>query len=636
MRSRLGKALGAIVLVFIPFPVTAAPILPVKSFATLPVLKKPLLSPDGRQVAARSIKDGRSTIVLIDADRPTTPPRTIALGEIEIAGLRWAGNKRMLVTVLANDDVAGGYRIPFLRLIAVDIDTGDSRILDRGSSGRFAGDVLYVSPWGDWALVASQNDLYSYPSVKRVDLVTGKAQQIEKPRDGVWDWYADEDGVVRAGVAQTDKRWTVWYRDHEGEKLRRMRGKIDKDDQGVVDRFIFRGKGSWVVTNERTGRFALYEYDLANGTLGRAIYEHPAADIDDVLYEASDGDIRAISIEVDRRRIVWMDAEDKALQEKLDKALKSTTNLPVQWSKDNRRVLVWSEGASDPGRYYLLDRTTARMHAVVDPYPGIDPADLAEVRWVSYVARDGLPLNAYLTVPKGRDPKALPLILMPHGGPFERDHWEYDAWVQFLANRGYAVLQPQFRGSTGAGKQLVEKGYGQWGRKMQDDLDDAVDWLARQGTIDPKRVCIAGGSYGGYAAMWGAIRNPERYRCAISYAGVSDLPRQLRENRKAFSATRYFKEWRKKVEGAEETDLRGVSPITYAGQLKVPLLIGHGEDDSTVSVNQSKAMAEALEKSGRKAITVYYPDEGHGWSNEENFADWLKRIEAFLKTHNPA
>ena len=144
---------------------------------------------------------------------------------------------------------------------------------------------------------------------------------------------------------------------------------------------------------------------------------------------------------------------------------------------------------------------------------------------------------------------------MPHGGPFARDDWEYDPLVQFLADRGYAVLQPQFRGSTGYGKAFVESGYGQWGRKMQDDLDDGVDWLVRSGKVDPKRVCIFGASYGGYAALWEVIRNPEKYRCAVSYAGVSDLSAQLRDNRKSFSATRYFRKWRTKVAGEGNIDL---------------------------------------------------------------------------------
>jgi dipeptidyl aminopeptidase/acylaminoacyl peptidase len=275
------------------------------------------------------------------------------------------------------------------------------------------------------------------------------------------------------------------------------------------------------------------------------------------------------------------------------------------------------------------------MHAVVAPYPGIDPARLAPVKMVRYPARDGLSLPSYLTLPRGRDPRGLPLIVMPHGGPFERDHWEYDPVVQFLANRGYAVFQPQFRGSTGYGKDFVAKGYGEWGRKMQDDLDDGADWLARSGQIDPKRVCIVGTSYGGYAAMWGAARNPERYRCAASMSGVADVQAMLRYDRKLFSATRYFREWRTKVGGEGKGDLAAVSPINYADRIKVPLLIGHGEDDDNVPVTQSRAMVEALGKANAAVTSVFYKDGGHGFTSSKDFEDWLKRLEAFLARYNP-
>jgi dipeptidyl aminopeptidase/acylaminoacyl peptidase len=276
------------------------------------------------------------------------------------------------------------------------------------------------------------------------------------------------------------------------------------------------------------------------------------------------------------------------------------------------------------------------MHAVVDPYPRIDPALMSPVKPIRFNARDGLQLRGYLTLPKGREARNLPLVLMPHGGPFDRDHWEYDPIVQFLANRGYAVLQPEFRGSTGFGKGLVEKGYGQWGRKMQDDLDDSVDWLARTGQIDAKRVCIVGASYGGYAALWGAFRNSSRYRCAASLAGVSDLPALLRYDRKFFSARRYYREWRTHVAGENETDLRSVSPLSFATNAKVPILIGHGEEDERVPPKQSHDMVDALTKAGANVTSVFYKDTGHGFDSSANLEDWLKRLEAFLAKYNPA
>lgn len=611
--------------------------IPVADFAALPVLRKPLLSPDGRRIAARQTTDGKTRIVILDADHPEAATRLIELGKADVAGLTWAGNNRLLLRVMAKRHIYHvDIDIPFLRLIAIDLPSGYSHIVDNKSAGMFAGDVLYTDPAGTWALVAGQDSAGSYPSVKRVDLATGLATIVEKPRKGVWDWYADENGVVRAGVAYDERKWTVWYRDKPEDDLRLIRGKFKKDDDSAVDKFIFRGPNSWILTNERTGRFGLYKYDVATGTTGAAIFEHPEVDVDDVLYKGATGEIGAVEYHDDRLRTHWFDADMAALQTKLDRALPNSVNAITDWSDDKTRVLVHSESGSDPGRYFLLDRAKSHMHPVVDPYPRIDPALLAEVKAVEYRSRDGLKIHAYLTLPRGRETKRFPLVLMPHGGPFERDHWEYDAIVQFLANRGYAVLQPEFRGSTGYGKEFVEKGYGEWGRKMQDDIDDGVDWLARTGQIDAKRVCIFGASYGGYAAMWGAMRNPERYRCAASMAGVSDVQAMLRYDKQVFSASRYYREWRNHVGGEGKADLSAISPIHFADHVRVPLLIGHGEQDNNVPPKQSHDMVAALTKAHADVTSVFYKDSGHGFDSSADLEDWLKRLEAFLAKYNPA
>lgn len=614
---------------------SGAPKIPVADFAALPELKKPNLSPDGHWIAARKSAGGKTMLVVLDADHPEAPGKTIGLGKSDPASVSWAGNHRLLLTVWGHEDIMG-FRIPFLRLLAVDLQTGAAIILDKRSQGLFAGDVLYTDPAGAWALVASQDDAESYPSVKRVDLATGNATVVEKAHDRVWDWYADDKGVVRAGVAYDGRRWTVWYRDKPEEKLHAISGKFEKNEDSAVDRFIFRGNTSWIMTNERTGRFGLYRYDPKTGAIGEALFENPEVDVDDVMYDRATGEIKAVRYEDDRYRMQWLDPEMKQLQSKLDEALPNAVNLVTDWSDDKNKILVFLAGGSDPGRYFLLDRATRQMHPVVDPYPRIDPAALADVKPIQYRARDGLMLHGYLTLPRGRAAKGLPLILMPHGGPFERDHWEYDPIVQFLANRGYAVLQPEYRGSTGYGKDFVEKGYGQWGRKMQDDLNDGVDWLASTGQIDAKRVCIVGASYGGYAAMWGAVRDGSRYRCAASLAGVSDVQALLKYDRKLFSATRYYREWRTRVAGDEQTDLRTVSPLAYVQQIRIPMLIGHGEQDERVPVRQSHQMVDALTQAHADVSSVFYKEAGHGFDSAADLEDWLRRLEAFLGKYNPA
>ena len=610
-----------------------APLIPIARFAALPEMRKPILSPDGHMIAARSVTNGQTTLLVVDADHPEKT-RRINLGKMTVTDVNWAGNQRLLVQIRSSEKLGPDDEIPFLRLIAMDLDSGSSRVLDRKSDGVYAGDVLYADPTGTWALVASQDDIFSYPSVKRVDLATGEAKLVEKAREDVWDWYADDKGVLRAGIAYDGNRWTIWYRDKPEEKLRAITGKFPKDNDSTVDRFIFRGDKSWIVTNERTGRFSLYKYDLKTQAISDPIFENADVDLDDVYYDAITGEVNAVEYQDDRPRVYWLDPDMKALQAKLDQAVPGSVNVPVGWSKDEKRVLVWSESAADPGIYYLLDRTNMQMHTVVNPYPEIDPQQLAPVKAVRYQARDGLALRGYLTLPLGRDAKGLPLIVLPHGGPFARDDWEYDPFVQFLANRGYAVLQPEFRGSTGFGKEFVEKGYGEIGKKMQDDLDDGVDWLVKSGQVDPKRVCIVGLSYGGYAALWGAIRNPDRYRCAASWAGPTDMPAMMRYDRKQFSATRYFREWRKRY--SSDSDLAAVSPLNFVDRLKTPVLIGQGEQDSNVPPKQAHKMVDALTKGGANVTSVFYKDSDHDFGSSGDLADWLAHLEAFLAKYNPA
>ena len=198
------------------------------------------------------------------------------------------------------------------------------------------------------------------------------------------------------------------------------------------------------------------------------------------------------------------------------------------------------------------------------------------------------------------------------------------------------MLQPNFRGSTGYGRDFVAKGYGQFGRTMQDDLDDGVKWLVEQGKVDPKRVCIMGASYGGYAALWAAARNPDIYRCAISLAGVSDLPAQLRYDRRSFKASRYFAAWREKVQGDKDFDLKTVSPLYAVDRISIPLLIAHGTEDETVPISQSKKLHEALTKANKPHSYIVYEGEGHGFNKPENATAFLERVDEFLRMNNPA
>jgi dipeptidyl aminopeptidase/acylaminoacyl peptidase len=298
-------------------------------------------------------------------------------------------------------------------------------------------------------------------------------------------------------------------------------------------------------------------------------------------------------------------------------------------------MLVLVTGASDPGGYYYFAPEEGVMHRLSALNDKLLGKRLPSTRPISYKARDGLVIHGYLTLPLGRPAKGLPLIIMPHGGPIGvRDTGEYDPYVQFLANRGYAVLQPNYRGSDSYGRDFEEKGNGQWGRAMQDDLDDGMDWLVKEGIVDAKRVCIVGASYGGYAAMWGATRNPERYRCAASLAGVSDLKRQLQFSRDFFRDTKSARAWQSRIQG-DGIGLDDISPLQHVDRLQIPVLLAHGKDDQTVPINQSALYAAALKKANKPYEYHVYEDEGHGLDEAPHLQDFFDKLEAFLARYNP-
>ncbi|MEP5485021.1 MAG: alpha/beta fold hydrolase, partial [Parasphingorhabdus sp.] len=391
----------------------------------------------------------------------------------------------------------------------------------------------------------------------------------------------------------------------------------------------------YVLSNKETGRFALYEFDYRTRALGKMVLGHPENDISNYRLSEDGTNLLSARYTDSRDRIVWFDEDLKKIQSSLEKALKGQEVWIQSRSRDRKKMIIYTTSSVDPGSYYLFKPDAKKLDRIGGINDSIDPAKMASTKYVEYAARDGLKIKAYLTLPKGREDKNLPLIILPHGGPYDvRDAWDYNAEVQFLANLGYAVFRPNFRGSGGYGEDFYTKGEGQIGRAMQDDLDDGMDWLVEQGFADPKRVCLVGASYGGYASIWGAIRNPDRYRCAASFAGVTDWEKQLKYD-KRFFRSRYAKEWKETVQGGGDFDLDSVSPVQQIAKLKRPLLLTHGDEDSNVPFSQYKRLVKAAQKANIPVDVKVYEDEGHGFSDRANEIDWYTRLEAFLRKHNP-
>lgn len=619
--------------------VTPAKIISAEDFGALPFMHGPKLSPDGTRVLAGAFIEGERRLLVFGVNQQNKDAnRVYAIPESrDLRWYRWAGNDRLLLG-LGGATRFEGEDVYFTRLAMIDLPTGKVSVIARRNAWLDGDTVIHVDKDGKSLLLSMQGTMYEYPSVWRIDLDTLKWQRVVEQQRFVWHWYADTAGVVRAGIGSEGKHWWLVYRKNGSDKFERiMRKKVDEDAKGDIERFITidGSDQGYAIANSKTGRYGLYRYDFTHDALGEAIFEHPTVDIDD-FYQSRDGEIQAIYYTDDRSRIAWLNPRMKQLQDEIDTAVPNRLNRVVSINGDGTRMLVWTGSASDPGMIYYFDPQAGVMSRLAQPYNQLAGKTLAQMEPVKYAARDGLEIPAYLTVPAGREAKSLPLIVMPHGGPFVRDEWGYDVWAQFLANRGYLVLQPNFRGSTGYGKAFVEKGVGQWGRAMQDDLDDGVKWLVESGKVDAKRVCIMGASYGGYAAMWAAARNPDIYRCAISLAGISDVKQMLRYDRKTFSAPRYFRNWQERVQGDDAFDLNAVSPLKAVDKISIPLLIAHGSKDDNVPQSQSIALHEALQKAGKPHEFVIYKGEEHGFSDPVNATDFLRRVDGFLNQYNPA
>lgn len=615
------------------------PRIPSSIFAQQSFVTRPKLSPDGTRLAARMNVGGKEAIGITSLTEGGQPFLVNVPDNYDLNWYRWAGNGTLLIslgtTVPWFDDEAWS-----TRLLAFDIATHTAKFIGGRDEGLTGDDVLWIDPEGKSLLLSFQKTIYDYPSVSMIDIATNRATQVVRQRADIWDWYADDQGTVRFGFGYDGaKRWQMVYRSTAEDKFSVLKGEYDDEDAAFDAVRIIHGsdEGYAIVRNDATGRDALYKYDFAKHTKGELVYESATNDIEG--YDTSeDGKTLTYAMYTDdRTRIHWFDPAMKAVQESLDKAVGQRQAYFQSLSRNGNITIVHVGASNDPGNYYVYQLTEGVMHRFASVNDKLPARQLSPSRYVSYKARDGLDIPAYLTLPRGREAKGLPLIVLPHGGPYGlRDEGDFDPEVQFYANRGYVVLQPQFRGSGSYGEAFYQKGEGQWGRSMQDDLDDGMDWLAKQGTIDPKRVCLVGGSYGGYAALWGAVRNPERYRCAASFAGISDLGRQLKYQLDLMVSRKYRKDWRVRVQGKEPFDLKTVSPLYTIDKLTVPVLLMHGDKDQRVPYRQSKAYADALRAAGKTFEFYTLKDEGHGFSTSAHMQEWFDRMDAFLAKYNPA
>jgi dipeptidyl aminopeptidase/acylaminoacyl peptidase len=467
-----------------------------------------------------------------------------------------------------------------------------------------------------------------------VDAATGRSRGVRMPASGQpIAWAFDDSGELRAVTLANSEFWNdrtlvaQWYRRADGRWLQLEETPLPAE--------------RWQPLAARAGHDGLvvaarHERD----TLGFFTYDPLERRFGDLLAGLANEDIapadnpqahtvRSVLRLGMRPQLHWFDPTWAALQAEVDLALPGRVN---HISGDPQGlVLIHSTGDVDPGAWRLLDTRSMEMRHIVSARQHIDPLAMRPMQALRYTARDGLQVPAYLTRPTASGPQ--PMVVLVHGGPWVRDHWQWDAEVQLLATRGYVVFQPQFRGSRGFGKRFEDAGFGEWGRAMQDDITDGVRHLIATGVADPQRICISGASYGGYAAVWGLIQTPELYRCGITLAGVSDIAQLFSDWSDSTAASRELLRWRVGDEKRDRARLDAVSPLKRAADIRAPLLIAHGDDDVRVLIGHARRLMRAMDQAGRRYEWLPLPDEGHGISRLSSLKTYHERMLDFLQRH---
>ena len=612
---------------------------PVADFAALPFMEGPALSPDGTRVASKVAVGGKHYFSVAPLFGEAGP-NLFQAGDSDINWWRWVNDDWLVIGI--GDTVQFEGEDFYVRR-ALGVSARDSKMVQLAwrEAAQGADQVIWVADDGTPRIrLALQKSIYLndenfWPQVIEIDVSTGKWKTVVRPHPQVVSWYADGSGTVRMGVGATN----------EGRSLRLLYRDRDGDGFGIVDRANSRKgqklllpslflpePGQALAIDDRDGFDALYKLDLKTMALGERVFGVAGHDIDGIATDRLQTRLLGVAVTETHPRVHWLDPDLAAMQASLDQAVPPGRRASIVSMDARRERFLVHVGAPDgPGTYYFVTAAGGKLQRLAYVNPRIGLGTLHPVRTIRYKARDGLEMSAVLTLPAGVEAKALPVVVMPHGGPFARDFEQWDWWSQFVADRGYAVVQPNYRGSSGYGTAFAEKGEGQWGLAMQDDLNDALAHLAREGLVDARRAAMIGASYGGYAAMRAAQRDGALYRCAVSFAGVSDLPALLRYDSRFLNSGR-GNDWLRK----QAPNLRDVSPINHPDQFSIPILLVHGKKDQRVPVKQSRELAERLRRAGKKLRYVEQPDGDHHLSREADRVQFLTELESFLKEHNPA
>ncbi|MTW11693.1 prolyl oligopeptidase family serine peptidase [Pseudoduganella eburnea] len=629
---------------------------PVEAFFENPAFSGALISPDGKYLAAKIGAKGKRNMLAV-VDLATKKAQIVAhFSDTDIGNVQWVNAQRLLFDT-ADREAAQGDADYAPGLYAVDCDGGRFKQLASrmGEGLKKSSAQRDMLPWhtamlpqtgpqdSDWVYVNDQavdnRGIIEHVRLLRVNTVTGRTQSVERPGD-VQFWLLDQEGRPRLASMIDKDEVSIKVRDNESAPWRNLATfKAFGLTHGVMRPVAFGGGDTlYVEAQHGADKRSIYRVDLASGKMD----EQPLITLEGYDFTGRlvvrDGKLAGVHYLQDGEGTQWFDPALQALQADIDKTLPQTVNmleLPADAKASN--VLVRAFSDVRPTSYYVYDRSAKTLSKVGDTYPAIDPELMGHQEQVRIKARDGMELPVMLTLPAQKAAQKLPMVVLVHGGPYLRGtRWAWNPEVQFLASRGYAVLQPEFRGSAGYGQRLLVAGWQQWGLTMQDDIADATKWAIAKGYADPKRICIAGASYGGYATLMGLVNNPELYRCGVEWAGVTDINLLFSGHwmYRDDSSVTYRRYGMPVMIGDPEKDaarFKATSPVEQADRIRQPLLMAHGGADMRVPLVHGLKMRDAVQRNNKQVEWIEYAQEGHGWYLPSSRIDFWNRVETFLQ-----
>ena len=611
--------------------------LPVETWARLPAMDHVSLSPGGERLAFVAF-DGKGRKLFV-RDLAGKPLAVMDLAGAKVNSVAWAGDRLVLIQVSKPSRLSLDMRLSEQSTVfSLNVETG--KIVQMFAAGVKAWDVVfdrhavaqengrwvgYFSTFEQKRNLTGEVDFEDYnPDLFRIDLETSDIDLVNRGDSNTSDWLIRDGAVVaRLNYEDLNGRWSL---------TAGMGAKVLAQGEAPLGEVYLAGFGhdrttASLVVADADGRTVIKEVSLTDGAV--KVVSTGGDEVAVALTDRRDQTLIGYLPDDTVPRAVLFDPARQAKALKALKPFLAKRPLIVSASADQDRMVLWTDGADDSGSYWLVDLKAGKADPLGEAYPRITPSRVGPARLFSYKAADGLDLDGVLTLPPGREANNLPVVVLPHGGPEARDRLGFDWMAQAFAARGYAVIQPNFRGSSGRGRAFRDKGFGQWGRAMQTDVSDALAALAAEGVVDPKRACIVGASYGGYVAVAGITLQNGLYRCSAAFAGVFDLNAKMADSRGRSARTRYWKAY------MGTGGLGAISPTSAAAKADAPVLLIHGKDDVVVPYDQSSAMAGALRRAGKPVELVTLEGGDHWLTDEASRAAMLSSIVAFVEKHNP-